>query len=197
MTKLLTQDDIERAARDLGVPTAAIHAVKEVESAGHGFYDDGTPLILFERHIMYRQVREKFNRNAADRFAGMYPDIINVSPGGYGKSKEQPGRMDRAAKQIDRECALQSASWGLFQIMGYHWKALGYESLQAFVNAMYRSEGDQLDAFVRFIKENENIHRALKALDWAGFAKGYNGSNYRINQYDTKLAAAYARHRTA
>lgn len=197
MTKLLTQEDIERAAHELGVPAAAVHAVKEVESAGHGFYDDGTPLILFERHIMYRQVREKFNRSAADRFAGMYPDIINVAPGGYGKSKEQPARMDRAAKQIDRECALQSASWGLFQIMGFHWKALGYESLQSFVNSMYRSEGDQLDAFVRFIKENENIHRALKALDWPGFAKGYNGSNYRINQYDTKLAAAYARHRTA
>ena len=100
--------------------------------------------------------------------------------------------MDKAAALIDRDCALQSASWGLFQIMGFHWKALGYAHLQDFINAMYRSEAGQLDAFVRFIKINPAIHKALKAHDWASFAKGYNGPAYKINQYDTKLAAAYA-----
>ncbi|NBT89135.1 MAG: DUF3380 domain-containing protein, partial [Flavobacteriaceae bacterium] len=32
----------------------------------------------------------------------------------------------------------------------------------------------------------------LKAKDWAGFAKGYNGPAYAKNAYDTKLAGAYA-----
>ena len=39
--------------------------------------------------------------------------------------------------------------------------------------------------------------KALKAKDWAGFAKMYNGPNYQINDYDTKLAAAYRRYQVA
>ncbi|TRU22863.1 MAG: DUF3380 domain-containing protein [Microcystis aeruginosa Ma_MB_S_20031200_S102] len=30
-------------------------------------------------------------------------------------------------------------------------------------------------------------------LIWAGFALGHNGSGYRANRYDTKLANAYHR----
>ena len=35
----------------------------------------------------------------------------------------------------------------------------------------------------------------LRRHDWAGFARGYNGRNYKINQYDVKIAAAYKRFR--
>ena len=197
MSKKLTADDYARAAEELGVPVASIRAVTEVESKGDGFLPDGRPVILFERHIMYRQVRDKFGGARAQQEFERHPDICNPTAGGYGKVSEQPNRMGKAAGEIDRECALQSASWGLFQVMGFHWQTLGYESLQKFVNAMYRSEGDQLDAFVRFIKSNPAIHKALKARDWAAFAKGYNGPAYAQNQYDTKLAAAFARHSTA
>ncbi len=34
---------------------------------------------------------------------------------------------------------------------------------------------------------------ALQAMDWAGYARIYNGPSYSANDYDTKLAAAYAR----
>ena len=33
---------------------------------------------------------------------------------------------------------------------------------------------------------------ALRKKNWAAFAKAYNGPGYAKNQYDTKLAAAYA-----
>lgn len=197
MTRKLTETDYQRAAEDLGVPVAAVKAVTEVESRGDGFLPDGRPVVLFERHIMYRRVRDKFGSAEAQKYFERYPDLINPTPGGYGKTAEQPNRMGRAAGLIDRDCALESASWGLFQIMGFHWESLGYESLQQFVNAMYRSEGDQLEAFVRFIKVNAGVHQALKRLDWAGFARGYNGPSYSINKYDTKLAAAFARHSMA
>lgn len=194
MSKKLTSEDFVKAAAELGVPVAAVRAVTDVESRGDGFMTNGLPIILFERHIMYRQVSAKFGKAKADQLMRHFPDVINTSPGGYGLSAAQHGRMDRAASLIDRDCALQSASWGLFQIMGFHWKALGYARLQDFVNAMYRSEAAQLDAFVRFIKINPGIHKALKAQDWAAFAKGYNGPNYKINAYDTKLAKAFARY---
>lgn len=197
MKAKLTEADFKNAALWLDVPVAAIKAFEEVESKGDGFLPDGHPVILFERHVMYRRTKAKYGFTRADALVKQFPDLINPKAGGYGKTSEQPGRLDRAAKLIDRECAIESASWGLFQIMGFHWKALGYPSLQAFVNAMYRSEADQLEAFVRFIKINPSIHRALKARDWAKVAAGYNGPSFKINAYDTKLAAAFARHSTA
>ena len=74
--------------------------------------------------------------------------------------------------------------------MGFHWKSLGYPSLQSFINAMYRDEVSQLDAMIRFLKVN-NLDRHLRTLNWAAFAKGYNGASYAVNKYDVKLAAAY------
>lgn len=195
--KSLSPADYLRAAKALDVPVAAVRAVTEVESRGSGFLPDGRPVVLFERHIMYRRVKEKFGATAAKEWAERHPDLINPTPGGYGRTAEQPDRMGRAAELIDRECALESASWGLFQIMGFHWKLLGYPGLQAFVNAMYRSEGAQLDAFVRFIRANPALLAAIKARDWAAFARGYNGPAYKVNRYDEKLAAAFDRFQEA
>lgn len=191
MSNKLTEPDFQRAADALSVPVAAVKAVCAVESRGDGFLPDGRPVVLFERHVMYRRTKSKYGFTRADALVERYPDIINPKAGGYGKTAEQPDRMDRAANLIDRECALESASWGLFQIMGYHWETLGYPSLQAFINDMYYSEGYQLGAFVRFVKVNPKLHEALKRQDWKTFALLYNGPNYSANQYDTKLAAAF------
>ena len=51
----------------------------------------------------------------------------------------------------------------------------------------------QLDAFATFIAR-EPFLSALRAQDWARFARAYNGSGYAQNQYDQKLAAAFHRH---
>jgi hypothetical protein len=197
MKPKLTEADFAKAALSLGVPVASVKAFAEVESRGDGFLPDGHPVVLFERHVMYKRTKAKYGFTRADALVKRYPDIINPKSGGYGKESEQPGRMARAASLIDRECALESASWGLFQVMGYHWEAMGYPSLQAFINAMYYSEGDHLEAFVRYIKMTPSLHRALKAQDWPRVALGYNGPDYAANKYDTKLAAAFARHSTA
>ena len=141
---------------------------------------------------MYKQLRDKFGLARANALAKAHPDIVNPVSGGYGKESAQPKRLERAA-EIDRECALNSASWGLFQIMGYHWRALGYATQQTFINAMYKDEGAHLFAFCRFIKINPSLHVALKNRNWTAFARGYNGPAYAKNQYDTKMAAAYDR----
>lgn len=184
--------ELASAASSLSVSVATIRAVTEVESRGDGFMDDGHPVILFERHVMYRQLRDKFGKTRADQLSREFPSLVNPQAGGYGRESEQPRRLERAA-EIDRECALNSASWGAFQIMGYHWRALGYASQQTFINAMYKSEGGHLFAFCRFIQVNPSLHQALKNRNWAAFAKGYNGPEYAKNSYDTKMAAAYAR----
>lgn len=192
-SKKLTDADYARAASDLGVPVAAIRAVTEVESRGSGFLPDGRPVILYERHIMRRRLQKAGLPTQA--LEAQHPELVNARPGGYQSSLKEWDRLAEAIK-INRASALESCSWGLFQIMGYHWELLGYASVQDFVNAMYRSEGSQLEAFVRFIKANPHIHKALKALDWRAVADGYNGPGYAVNKYDVKLAAAFARHST-
>lgn len=189
--KRLKAEDFSAAAEALGVPVAAIRAVTDVESKGSGFHDDGRPLILFERHIMRRQL-VKAGKAVAD-LEIKFPSVVNAKPGGYKGGKAEHDRLGLAAT-INRQCALESCSWGMFQVLGLHWKLLGYASVQEFVNAMYRDEAAHLDAFVRFIKANPHLHKALKAQDWESLAAGYNGPGYAVNKYDTKLAAAFDKH---
>ena len=188
---MLTDQDFSRAAESIGIEPAAIKAFSQVESAGAGFDSEGHPKVLFERHVMYRRLKAKRGAMFADDKAARFPDLVNSAPGGYGKGTKQKERIEAAAK-IDRECALESASWGAFQIMGLHWEALGYPKLQDFINAMYRSEADHLEAFVRFVKRDQSLVRALKAKDWDAAARIYNGPSYKKNRYAEKMAAEYA-----
>lgn len=190
----LTPDDIAATARALDVDAAAVRAVIEIESRGSGFLADSRPVILFERHIMRRRLAA--TGRDADLLARYLPDIINSAPGGYHGGAAEHDRL-YLARQIDPASAIESASWGLFQIMGFHWQALGYASALDFEARMAHAESDQLEAFARFIRANPALHAALKRRDWVAFAAGYNGPAYARNQYDTKLAAAYARHQEA
>ena len=175
---------IAEAAKKLGCEDGAVRAVIDVESRG-GFLPDGRPKILFERHYFSRLTNGKFN-------AG-HSDISNPQWGGYGAGgANQYDRLGRAIA-LNRDAALRSASWGLFQIMGDHCKSLGYADAEAFVAAMVSGEAAQLDAFVAFVKKNK-LDDELIRHDWAGFARGYNGPSYADFAYDTKMANAYRRY---
>lgn len=187
----LSAADIAAAASRLQVTAPVVHAVKEVESRAAGFLPDGLPTILFERHVMYRELRRA--GLDADRWASIYPELVNRTPGGYAGGAVEHSRLKRAM-EIDQACALSSASWGLFQIMGFHWRRLGHASVHDFIDTMCIDEVGQLDAFVRFIETDVALHTALKCLDWATFARVYNGPGYQANRYDVKLAQAYAKY---
>jgi hypothetical protein len=186
---LLCQADLADAAVALGVPRSVIYTVMSVETAGLGFLLDGQPRILFERHIMYRRLLcAGLDANAC---AARNPDIVNVRPGGYLGGTAEYERLAQAIA-MSRTAALESCSWGLFQVMGFHWHLLGHANVQRFVEAMQESERRQLDAFATFIQCNPALHRALQTRNWANFAEGYNGPNYRANAYDARLKNAYA-----
>lgn len=184
--KSLTDDDIAAAAKSLGVDEASVRAVAEVESVGHGFAGD-KPVILFERHVFRRQLISA--GRDADLLQKYLPEIVNSAPGGYTSGGEHARLY--LAKQIDPQSAIESASWGLFQIMGFHWRTMGYDSAFAFEERMYQSEGDHLNAFCRFVLNNPTIHSALTRKDWLAFAANYNGPNHAKNNYVIKLQAAY------
>ena len=190
-SKFLGEEDIVNLAENLGVETAVIKAVNEVESSGIGFIVD-KPKILFEGHIFWGRLK-KHGLDPIDHIRGN-EDILHAkwNSSNYRGGLAEFDRLERA-KQIHEEAALESASWGLFQIMGYHYHSLNYPTIQEFVDRMHQHERDHLEAFGRFVESN-NLVRHLKNLDWAKFAKAYNGPGYKKNRYDIKLANAYVRY---
>lgn len=187
----LTSADFARAAALLGVPEAAVRAVCEVEAPQGGFDAAGQPRILFEGHHFSRLTGGKYDYGYPTL---SYPRWVRTHYAkGSNADARNAGEHQRlaAAVRLDKEAALQSASWGRFQIMGSNYALAGCGTLQEFVNAMYRSEADHLDAFCVFVRAHPAMHRALQRLDWTAFARAYNGPAYAQNAYDAKLASAY------
>lgn len=184
------------AARTNDIEPAALLAVVEIESAGQVLEQDGrTPRLLFERHVFHRELkkREPKKLNAAVKAGLAIPKWSKSTQ--YKDQGTSKGRLALIAKarEVDEECANRSASWGLGQTMGFNAEALKFKSATQLVD--YMETGGipaQVDCMVREIKRNK-LDKKLEALDWAGFARGYNGPGYAQNRYDTKLAAAYDR----
>ncbi|QRN93186.1 DUF3380 domain-containing protein [Archangium violaceum] len=177
----LTAQGIQSCADKLSVHPAELWAVLQIETQGCGFFADRRPAILFERHVFSRRTHGRYDTQA--------PDISNPQAGGYSWGAAEYERLERALA-LDERAALESASWGLGQVMGYHANDLGYGSVEQFVSRMMASEDEQLAAMAAFIQHN-GLDKALRDHDWAAFAHGYNGAGYAKNQYDKKLAAAY------
>lgn len=181
----------ERLAARLDVELAALRAVAEVESAGSGFLPapDRRPKVLFEGHV--------FHRLTAGRYGASHPNLSHPQWDRRKYSGSLAGewkRLDRAAA-LDAAAAMQSASWGAFQIMGFNYALCGFDCVGAFVEAQSSGADGQLEAFASFIaRPGSPLLLPLRRKDWARFARLYNGPGYRQNDYDGKLAAAYARH---
>ena len=159
----------------------------KVESGGAGFLPSGHPKILWERHHFWKRLQL-----AA-------PLISNPKPGGYTLDANRNGVNDSWEKLAEAAMhapawAIESCSWGRFQVMGFWWKPLGYASAIDFAWSMRESEAGHFEALVRYIQHNKlaGAFRALSSDPEAcrAFAKGYNGPGYRKFSYHQKLAEA-------
>jgi len=180
----LSRDDLNAALDLIDVDEAALWAVLAVETSGSGFLPDRRPKILFERHYFHRLTDGAYDSD--------YPEISARKPGAYGPAGAHQYDRLEAAMALDESAALQSASWGLGQIMGSHFEKLGYATPHDMVESLVQSEGDQLQGIAKFLIA-EGLDKALRDKNWVDLAKGYNGPNYAINQYDEKLASFYDR----
>jgi hypothetical protein len=182
----LDDEGVDRVCGTLGVTDAEVWAILTVETNGFGFLKDRRPRILFERH--------KFHGFTNGIHDGGNPDVSDSKPGGYVGEEGEYIRLEKAMA-LDREAALQSASWGIGQVMGYHFKAAGYPTVEEMVADMVEDENSQLLAMANFIVAS-GLSGALQRCNWTAFARGYNGKNFKKNEYDTRLAAAHAKYRT-
>ena len=165
--------------------------MQKVETGGRGgFFAPSKPAILFEGHVFWSQLKQR--RINPERFAAANPGILypRWSKAHYKGALAEYARLEQARK-INVDAANASASWGMFQIMGFHYALCGYKSVSQFVAFMSQSERNQLIVFCRFIRKSAGMLPALQAKNWATFARLYNGSGYAENQYDKKLLNAY------
>lgn len=187
--KMLLQ--LRMLASDHGISPASLMAVIEVESAGKWFATvEGKrePLIRFEGHYFYRLL------SRAKRNIALSQGLAHWRAGQIKNPWRQSGRWNllRQAAKIDKVAAYSSVSYGVGQVMGAHWRWLGYASIDHLVNEARSGFDGQVKLMMRFIVKSRLIDK-LASNDWAGFARVYNGPAYAKHGYDKKLARSYRR----
>jgi hypothetical protein len=174
-------------AEEFRVPSSHLAAMVEVESAGKVFGPDGRPMILFEPHVFYRRLKGEERDRAVN--AGLAYPKWGTKP--YPKTQaERWSQVERAAL-INDDAAYESASYGVGQVMGYHWSALGYASLNEFLETVQSGVDGQMDAMLRYCRVNSLIDD-LRDGRWLTLARGYNGKG-QAQKYAAKLEAAAIR----
>lgn len=184
----LADADFTRLAGLHGLDEAKLRAVAEVEARGRGSHSSGALVCLYEPHIAWRYTEGRTRDRLAAEGLARPKWKRDYPPTSF-------ERIDRCAAIAGEEVAALATSWGVGQIMGFNHKACGFATARAMVVAFAESEANQLEGMIRFIMANPKMRAALAAGDWAGFASAYNGPGYRENEYDEKLADAYARWR--
>ena len=175
----LSRQKFDEANDALGGDAASLWSLLTVETRGFGYLPDRRSKLLFERHVFRARTRGVFDRSE--------PDLSNPVAGGYSGGAAEYGRLVRAMLR-NRTAALESASWGLGQVMGFNAVSLGYQGAEDMISRFRASEDEQLEASVRFITGNRALRIAFEAQRWDRVAFFYNGKNFAKNDYDIKLA---------
>ncbi len=168
------------------IETASLLAFISVETGGKGF-DDSTGKILIQFEPAW------FKKKAPYAPSGLWSvNKVDV------QSKEWMAFNDAYKKNPD--AAMQSTSIGLGQIMGFHYKKLGYNTVGEMWNDAKKGIEEQVDQMVRFINSDPNLLNALKKHDWTKVATIYNGrgfmdlaKKYHRTPYDEAMKIAYNR----
>lgn len=179
----LTDEDFRIVADELGVEVAAIKAVVFIEAGKQmkGFYAPGVPVVNFD-NTMYRRCIAKAKGGKGDKNA-------KVPAGLKGYALREWQQLTNA-RRTNLDAANMGTFWGMFQIGGFNYKLCGCKSVDEMVELMSKSEFTQLELFAKFIT-NSGMLPDLKAKNWAGFARKYNGASYARRGYHTRMAAAY------
>lgn len=176
--------DIPRIASQMRTGEDELHAVMDVEAPMGGYDSKGRLTILYEPHIAYALS------------SGATRDRLVAAGLAYAKWGTKPYPKDSyprltAAYDIAPSIALQACSIGRGQVLARNYVAAGFDSPEEmWYTLLVGGEAAHLEAVVSFIIHN-HLDDEIRAHNWAAFARGYNGSGYKKNNYDVKLAARY------
>lgn len=192
-------------------------SVALTESSGGGFIPnikEVIPVILFERHIFWRRLvvhgidpltiiknsdRDILGTTPYKHQYGANKDHIKNNPDVYYVYgiNEWDKRLNKAydlckGTPNEEKCqlaALESASYGQFQIMGFNYRICGYPNVRYLYSDNFSEDG-QYNCFFKFLKGN-NLLNLIRTYNWLEFALKYNGPSAKQNKYDTMLQDNY------
>ena len=152
---------------------AVILAFLSVETGGKGFDEDtGKVIIQFEPAW--------FRKKAPYAPSGKW------SLNGVERQKQEWIAFNDAFGK-NRDAAMESTSIGLAQIMGFHWRRLGYANVGAMWDDAKNGLENQFRQLEKFIATDKTLQSAIRSKNWGLIATIYNGAGYK------KLAQKYGR----
>jgi hypothetical protein len=164
MTKDIIDVIIDNAIQRHLEPATCL-AIFDVETGGVGFdKNTGKILIQFEP-VWYKRLSPytpsgKWSVNKIER-----------------QEKEWLAFNDAFAK--NPEAAMQATSIGMPQILGLHYKRLGFKSVGAFWDFMKASLTNQITMLFKFIETDSKLLNAVKSKDFDMIARRFNGEKYK------------------
>lgn len=167
----LSKEQITAIAKSIDVDYASLMAFISAESGGIGFVNDRI-VIQFEPSW--------FKKKAPFVPSGLW-SINKVE----NQVNEYKAFSD--AFKLNKNAAMQASSWGLGQIMGFHYSRLGYNTVDEMVDDFKKGEYQQVMGIAKFIATSPQLYKALKAKNWHLVAVYYNGAGYK------ELAVKYGR----
>ena len=172
---MITENEYNHLALEFGISKSKVKAIDFVESNGQGFDPKtGKIKIQFEPHYFKR-----ISRLVSGLWTLNKVDI---------QVREWEAFND--AMKRNSTAAMESTSLGRMQVMGEHWKRLGFKSVGDMWDFAKDSEMNQLWLGLKFIETDKKLFQAVQKWDTKLVAYYYNGKNYWIKGYDKKLTAA-------
>jgi hypothetical protein len=188
--KKLTNNDVADLACKNGIEYAALKAFMSAESGGKGF-DDRTGKIIIQFEPLWFKRKVPFAPSGA-----WTTNKVEV--------QAQEWKAFNNAFKIDPNGAMESTSIGLMQVMGFHYKELGFKTVGEMWDFGKVSERNQLELGVRYIKSRPVLYKALKDKNWHLVAYHYNGAKYKEmakhwgrEPYNITMEKAYKKYSTA
>ena len=164
------ETELKRFSLDAGIDHRILFAILDNESNQNGFYENGEIKVRFENHIFNEFLLVYDGRHTRHAFLPKYD-------------------YDWVHKHSLSDLKLLSTSFGIAQIMGYHYEMLLHYSVGNMVKWWQLSELNQVIDFIHFCStyRSGKFMIALRDLDFDQIAKMYNGSGYKKNNYHIKL----------
>lgn len=158
--------DAELAAR-AGIPLRLMLAIRAVESAGR------VRAVRFEPHRFHRETAGRFTTAQVPWTPGGRPGKESVS---YTPSETNRAAFERAFR-YDPRVAVESSSWGAYQVLGGHLlRVAGSDPARAIAAFDASPETVGREMFVSWMQRNADARRYANAGDIERLAEEYNGS---------------------
>lgn len=186
----MTQEIInitKRIAQNFGFEPSVLLAFIEVETGGHGF-DPVTGKIIIQFEPSW------FKKKAPYAPSGLWSvNKVDV------QSKEWLAFNDAFKKNANG--AMESTSIGLGQIMGFHYKRLGFTTVGEMWDDAKKGLENQIRQIATFIATDKKLRLAILDKDWFTIASIYNGAGflalakkYKREPYNISMANAYKKY---